>query len=311
MDRASRPINVTLYQIITFCAVLLGAAPVMAESGKLKVVATFSILADMTRQIAGDGAEVTALVPPNGDAHVYRATPGDAKTLKDAALIITNGLGFEAFMPRLIKSSGTKAVTVTATQGLKPLEQKDGDDHGHAHDHGKADPHAWQSLEAAKTYIANIRDGLIKADPARADAYRRNAETYLAEIDTTRKEIIAALAAIPQDKRIIATTHDALAYFAKENGFTLASVQGVSTDAEPSAKDVARIIRTIRNAKAQAVFVENMTNPKLMSEIARETGAKIGGTLFSDSLSDEKGSAPTYIRMMKHNAKALAEALKP
>ncbi len=301
---------------MVFAAALL-ASPLAAQAPAkpLQVVASFTILADLTRQVAKERAVVTALVGPNGDAHVYRATPADAKTLKDAGLIVVNGLGFEGFMPRLIKSSGSKAEVVTATTGVRAIEiarqeKKDAHGHGHAHGHEKLDPHAWQSVEAVKTYVTNIRDGLIKADPAGAESYAKNAETYLAELSSLKAELDKTFGAIPREKRIIVTNHDALAYFGREFGFTLEAVQGVSTESEPSARDVARIIRIAKEKKARAIFVENMANPKIAEQIARESGAKTGGTLFSDALSDEKGAAPTYIAMMKHNAKMLAETLK-
>lgn len=291
-----------------FAASILPAA---AQPTKpVAVVASFSILADFARAIGKERVTVAALVGPNADAHAYQAKPADAKAVKDAQLIIMNGLGFEGFMPRLIKSAGTKAETVTATKGIKPIEQKDAHGHGHGHSHGTIDPHAWQSIEAAKLYVANIRDGLIKADPAGKADYEKNADSYLAELAALKMEIETEFAAIPREKRVIITNHDALAYFGREFGFTLEAVQGLSTEGEPSAKDIARIIRIAKQKKARAVFVENMTLPRIAEQIARETGAKIGGTLFSDALSDEKGPAPTYIAMMRHNAKMLATALK-
>lgn len=317
MSTIARPalakhINGITSHILGLAALLL-ATPLAAQAPArpLQVTTSFTILADLTRQVAKDRATVTSLVGPNSDAHVYRATPADAKTVKDAGLIIVNGLGFEGFMPRLIKGSGTKAPVVTATDGVKTIEQA-GDEkkHGHGHAHGKIDPHAWQSVEAVKVYVANIRDGLIKADPDGAEAYRKNATAYLAELDAMKAEIDRQFGLIPPPKRIIVTSHDALAYFGRENFFTLEAVQGVSTENEPSAKDVARLIRIAREKKARAIFVENMTNPKIAEQIARESGAKVGGTLFSDALSDEKGAAPTYIAMMRHNARMLVEALK-
>lgn len=283
-----------------------------APAKPLEVVTSFSILADLTRQVAKERANVTPLVGPNADAHVYQASPADARKVKEAGLIVVNGLGFETFMPRLIRSAGAKAPVVTATAGIKPIKAEGGHGHGHGHghSHGANDPHAWQSIEAVKTYIANIRDGLIKADPAGEAIYRRNAETYLAELATLKADLEKSFAALPKERRVAVTSHDALAYFAREFGFTLEAVQGVSTEAEPSARDVARIIRLTREKKARAIFVENMNSPRIAEQIARETGAKIGGTLFSDALSDEKGPAPTYIAMMRHNAKALLDALK-
>lgn len=279
-----------------------------APARPLEVVTSFSILADLTRQVAKERANVTPLVGPNADAHVYQASPADARKVKEAGLIVVNGLGFETFMPRLIRSAGARAPVVTATAGIRPIKAEGG--HGHGHSHGANDPHAWQSIEAVKTYIANIRDGLIKADPAGEAAYRRNAEAYLAELSALKAEIEQGFAILPKERRVAVTSHDALAYFAREFGFTLEAVQGVSTEAEPSAKDVARIIRLTRETKARAIFVENMNSARIAEQIARETGAKIGGTLFSDALSDEKGPAPTYIAMMRHNAKTLLDALK-
>lgn len=319
MSTIARPVVANIKNGITShfigLVALLLATPLAAQAPArpLQVTTSFTILADLTRQVAKDRATVTSLVGPNSDAHVYRATPADAKTVKDAGLIIVNGLGFEGFMPRLIKSSGSKALVITATTGIRPLEKKEekgGHGHAHGHDHGKIDPHAWQSVEAVKIYVANIRDGLIKADPAGAEDYRKNATAYLAELDSLKTEIDRQFALIPPPKRIIVTSHDALAYFGRENLFTLEAVQGVSTENEPSAKDVARLIRIAKEKKARAVFVENMTNPKIAEQIARESGAKVGGTLFSDALSDEKGAAPTYIAMMRHNARMLVEALK-
>jgi zinc/manganese transport system substrate-binding protein len=292
-------------------AILMLAVPlsVKAQAQKLKVVASFSILADLTREVAGDRAEITSIVGPNADAHLYRATPNDAKSLAAAQLIVMNGLGFEGFMPRLIASSGSKAVVVTATKGIKPLEVTEkGHDHGHSH--GKHDPHAWQSIEAAKRYLLNIKEGLIAVDPAARAVYEANAEAAIARLTALDAELRALIASIPVEKRIIITNHDAFGYFGRDFAFQMQSVQGISTEAEPSAKDVARIIREAKAAKARAVFVENMTDPRIAERLAKEAGAKLGGTLYSDALTDEKGPAPTYIAMMRHNVQTLVGALK-
>jgi len=285
------------------------ATPVFAQARKpLSVVASFSILADMAREIAGDRAIVTALVGPNADAHVYAPTPNDAKALKNADLILINGLGFEGFMPRLIASSGTKARVITASTGVKPLTS--GSEHGHGHDHGRLDPHAWQSVSAAKLYAANIRDGLIAADAANASLYQSRAEAYINALGTLDADLKAAFSTIPPEKRIIVTNHDALGYFARDYGFRLESVQGLSTESEPSAKDIARVIRIVREKKARAVFIETFADPRIGAELAKQTGAKLGGTLYSDALSDEKGPAATYISMMRNTMTVLLEALK-
>lgn len=288
------------------------SARAQAPAKPLAVLASFSILADLAKQVGGERVQVTSLVGPNGDAHVYRPTPADAKRVKDANIIVQNGLGFDAFMTRLIKSSGSKALNIVATTGLKAIEKPKagGDGHDHGHDHGKLDPHAWQSIEAVKRYVANIRDGLILADGAGAEIYRANAARYLTELDSAKAEITALLAPIPRDNRLAIANHDAFRYFTQDFGIRIEGTRGLSTEAEPSAKDIARIVRIARERKAKAVFLENIADPRIASQLSKETGAKLGGVLFSDALTDEKGLAPTYLAMMRHNARMLAEALK-
>lgn len=292
---------------------VLTAAPLSAfAQEKLPVVASFSVLGDFVKEIGGDRVSVTTLVGPNGDAHVYSPTPADAKSMAAAKLIVVNGLKFEGWMTRLIKSSGAKGTVATATTGITPIEFKEpGEaDHAHAgHDHGRDDPHAWQSVANAKIYIANIRDALSAADPAGKPTYDANANAYLAQLDTVEGEVKAAVARIPADRRKAITSHDAFGYFVKAYGIEFIAPQGVSTEAEASAKDVARIIRQVKAQKIPAVFLENITNPRLIEQIARETGAKIGGQLFSDALSDAKGPAGTYIAMMRHNITQIEKAL--
>jgi zinc/manganese transport system substrate-binding protein len=283
-------------------ALLLWHAPAVAQE-KLKVVATFSILADFVKNVGGERVAVSALVGPNGDAHVYQPTPGDAKTLGDAKVVVTNGLGFEGWINRLVKASGTKAPMIVATKGIKPRKAED--DHGH----GDADPHAWQSVANAKRYVENIRDALIAADPAAKVVYEANAAAYAAKLDALDAEVKAAIEKIPADRRRIITTHDAFGYFAAAYGVTFIAPQGVSTEAEVSARDVARIITQIRKQKIPAVFLENVTDKRLLERIGAESGARIGGTLYSDALTDEKGVAPSYVDMMRHNVRQLASAL--
>jgi zinc/manganese transport system substrate-binding protein len=298
-----------------FGAILLVVSSITTSSAqdKMNVVASFSILGDFVRSVGGERVAVTTLVGPNGDAHVYTPTPADAKTVTSAKLVFVNGLGFEGWLPRLVKSAGGKADIVTATQGIKPRERaEEGDhDHGHKHDHGHDDPHAWQSVANAKIYVGNIRDALTKADPAGAELYKANTDKYLAELDKLEAEVKAAVAGIPADKRKVISTHDAFGYFAAAYGIQFVAPQGVSTESEASAKDVARIITQIKQAKIPAVFLENISDPRLIRRIAAETGAKIGGTLYSDSLTAENGDAPTYIAMVRHNIKTLAGALTP
>jgi len=291
-------------------AVLLG--PLFVATGgaqaadKIKVAASFSVLADMVRQIGGDRVEVTAFVGPNGDAHVYEPTPGDAKTLAASAVLVINGLGLEGWMTRLQKSSGFTGRVVTATTGVKTRQMEE-EEKGRSRK--ITDPHAWQSLANGKIYVANIRDGLIAADPAGKDTYQANAAKFLAEIDQVDMQVKAAIAKLPPAHRKLITTHDAFGYFGATYGMEFIAPEGVSTESEASARDVAKIIRQIKAEKIPAVFLENVTDHRLLDQIARETGAKIGGTLYSDALSEPTGPAGTYLDMFKHNVTTLTQAL--
>ena len=273
------------------------SGPAQAQE-RLNVVASFSILGDFVRNVGGDRVNVTTLVGPNSDAHVYVPTPGDAKKVADAKLVFVNGLGFEGWMSRLLKAGGSKASVVTTTSGIAPL--KLGSD---------ADPHAWQSVANAKIYVASIRDALAAAAPADAEAFKANAGAYLAELDALDRELREAIAKIPANSRKVISTHNAFGYFAAAYGVEFIAPLGVSTESEASARDIAKIITQIRAARIPAVFLENITDPRLMGRISAETGARVGGTLYSDSLTGEKGDSPTYIAMVRHNIKALTSAL--
>lgn len=291
----------------TFAVAALLAFAIFPASAqeKFPVVATFSILADFVKNVGGDRIQLHSLVGPDGDAHVYQPSPNDAKKLAEAKLVFTNGLGFEGWMNRLVKSSGTKATVIVASKGVKPLKME-----AHAgHDHGDTDPHAWQSVANAKLYVANIRDALIASDAAGKETYEKNASAYLAKLDELDRDIRAVVARIPSERRKIITSHEAFGYFKAAYGIDFIAPQGVSTEADVSAKDVALIIRQIRTQKIPAVFMENVSDTRLLKQIASETGAKIGGDLFSDALSAANGPASTYLLMMRHNAKQLEGAL--
>ncbi|MEA2759177.1 MAG: zinc/manganese transport system substrate-binding protein [Methylobacteriaceae bacterium] len=278
------------------------SSPSMAAE-KLKAVASFSILADLVKQVGGEHVDVTAIVGPDGDAHVFQPSPLDAKAVADAQLVVINGLGLEGWTARLIQSSGTKAPVVVASKGVRPLQ-------GEGEEAGKADPHAWQSIANAKIYVANIRDGLMSADPADKADFEANAKSYLARLDQLEAEVKAAIASIPQRNRKIITTHDAFGYFARAYGMSFIAPQGVSTETEPSAKDVAKIIRQIKAQRIPAVFLENISDDRLMQQIARETGARIGDKLYSDALSKPGAGAATYVDMMHNNVAAFMKALR-
>ncbi|HEY3891735.1 MAG TPA: zinc ABC transporter substrate-binding protein [Bradyrhizobium sp.] len=280
------------------CSVLAASTLPAQAQGRLSVVTSFSILADFARNVGGDRASVTTLIGPDSDVHVYTPAPADAKKVADARLLIVNGLGLEGWLPRLVQSSGSKATIVTASRGIVPLEAG-----------GAADPHAWQSVADAKIYVANIRDAFAAADPAAAGVFRANADGYLAKLDALDREVRIAVEQIPPAQRKVISTHRAFGYFAAAYGIQFIAPFGVSTDSEPSARDVADIITRIKTAKIPAIFLENISDDRLINRVAAETGARIGGTLYSDSLTDEKGPAPTYIDMVRHNIRALTSAL--
>ena len=281
-----------------FACIALIASALQAHAEPLKVVATFSILGDLVRNVGGDRVDVTTLVGPDSDAHVYSPTPADARKIADARLIVVNGLGFEGWLPRLVQSSGGKAKVVTASSGISPLRL------GSA-----ADPHAWQSVNNARIYVANISAALAAADPVAAGQIVKNAEAYLARLDALDREVREAVEKLPPARRKVISTHNAFGYFAAAYGIEFIAPLGVSTESEPSARDIAKIITQVKQAKTPAVFLENVTDPRLMQRISAETGARVGGTLYSDGLTGEKGDAPTYIDMVRHNIRVLTRAL--
>ncbi|UGX92687.1 zinc ABC transporter substrate-binding protein [Bradyrhizobium barranii subsp. barranii] len=282
---------------LLLCVLLLIASPLHAAE-RLNVVASFSILGDFVRNVGGDRVDVTTLVGPDSDVHVYTPAPSDAKRIADAKLVIVNGLGLEGWLPRLVQSAGSKAQVVTVSAGIVPLKL------GSA-----ADPHAWQSVPNARIYVSDIANALAAADPDDAELFRARAKAYLDKLEALDREVREAVAKIPPERRKVISTHDAFGYFAAEYGVQFVAPLGVSTETEPSARDIAAIIGQIKAQKIPAVFLENISDDRLIRRIAAETGAKVGGTLISDGLTGEKGLAPTYIDMVRHNIKALTSAL--
>lgn len=291
--------------------------PAAAAAGeRIKVVASFTILADMVRQIGGDAVAVTALVGPDGDAHVYEPTPADARAIAQADLVVVNGLGFEGWMDRLVKAAAYKGPVVVATAGIEPLPAPAGHHHHHGHSHahggaGAADPHAWQSVANAKVYAETIARALAGAAPARAAAVQAGAAAYIAQLAALDAEIRAAFAPIPAAQRVAVTSHDAFGYYGRAYGVTFLAPVGLSTASEPSARRIAALIRQMKREGVKAMFMETIADPRLLEQIARETGARIGGRVYSDALSGPDGPAPTYVAMMRHNTRQFAAALRP
>jgi zinc/manganese transport system substrate-binding protein len=295
-------------------------AQTVKPSAPIKAVASFSILGDMVRQVGGDRVAVEVLVGPGSDAHVFQPTPSQAKTVGKAQIVFSNGLGFEGWMSRLLDTARYKGQhIVVSRQGIKPLETKEDEDHhGHEahkkdHDnqgHGDIDPHAWQSVPNTMAYVSNIADGLCAVDAAGCESYKRNAQQYRAELKALDTDIRAQWAAIPAQQRKVITSHDAFGYYAQTYGVQFLAPQGMNTDNEASAKGVAQLIRQIRKGNIKALFVESISDPRLIQQIGRETGVQPSGELFSDSLSDAQGSAATYINMMRHNTQSLTRAIR-
>lgn len=306
---------------------LLAAVQIAEAAEGPKVVASFSILGDIVREVGGERVEVTTLVDPDGDAHVFEPSPTDARAVAGADLVIVNGLGFEGWMERLVEAAGYDGTVAVASAGVKPLEMGDdehADEDEHAHDeehaeeahaeedhheHGSRDPHAWQSLANGRLYVANVATALSAADPEGADGYRQRADAYAARLAEIDARMRAAVAALPPERRRLVTSHEAFGYLGAEYGLEFIAPQGASTESEASAADVAALIRQIRADRIPAVFVENVSDPRLTLQITRETDAVVGGILYSDALSGPDGPAPTYLRMFEHNLATLTEAL--
>jgi zinc/manganese transport system substrate-binding protein len=268
-----------------------------------RAVAAFSILGDFVKNVGGERVELATLVGPNGDVHVYAPTPGDVKTIAAANIVFVNGLGLEGWIDRLIAASAARAPVVVASQGIRPLSGT------RSQDHAVSDPHAWQSVANVKLYVGNIRDGLIAVNAPGKKIFETNATAYLARLDALDAEIKAAIAAIPPARRKVITAHSAFGYFGDAYGIEFVAAEGLSTDAEPSARAVARLIDQIRREKIPAAFMENITDPRLLQRIAAETGVRIGSELYSDALSPPDGPAATYIEMMRSNVRELTSAL--
>ena len=295
--------------VLALC--LAGGGTATTAEKKLNVVATFSILGDLTKNVGGDRVEVTTLVGPNGDVHVYEPTPADAQAVRSADLVVVNGLALEGWMDRLIKTSGFKGPMVVASQGVKPREMAAGElEEGAKHGPLMTDPHAWQDVGNARLYVQNIAKGLEKVDPASASVYRANAEAYTAKLGELDQWVRKEFSGIPRQKRRMITTHDAFGYFGAAYGIAIISPVGFSTESEASAGDIANLIKQIRREKVTSVFMENVSDPRLMEQVAKESGVTLGGTLYSDALSKSDGPASTYLEMFKNNVTLIAGAMR-
>ena len=302
----------TLLASVSATALAVTALPPMAQADEpMPVVATFSILGDMVGRIGGEHISLTTLVGPDGDAHVYQPTPKDARSVSEAEVMFINGLDFEGWLERLAEAASFDGTLVTATKGIDAIAFDDHDDHDdhHGHNHGAFDPHAWLSLDHAVTYVDNITAALATADPENAADYYSNRADYIAQIDSLSKEVAVMMSSIPEKKRTVVTPHDAFGYFSQTYDIKFVAPQGLSTDSEISASDVAELIEQIREEGISAVFIESITDNRMIEQIANETGAVVGGTLYSDALSVKEGPASTYLKMFRHNAVTISSVL--
>ena len=287
--------------LAAFCLVLAWSAQgASAAQTPVRVLVSFSILADIARQVGGSDVAVTSLIGPDANEHVFEPSPDQVRQLTQAQLFIVNGFGLEGWRTRLIQSAQYRGLVVIATAGITPLMTTETDETAPS-----PDPHAWQDPRNAVIYAEHIMRALAGIDPEHAEAYRRRFRDYRAALDALDRNVRDGLGVIPVEKRQVITTHDAFAYYGKAYGVTFMAPEGLNTESEPSAKSVAALIRQIRRQGTKALFLENISDPRLMEEIARETGATLGPPLYSDALSGPNGPAPTYIRMIEYNAAAL------
>jgi len=289
------------------------------DPDKLRVVATYSILGDLVRNVAGSKAEVVTLVGPDSDAHTFDPSPQDGMTVAEAQVIFENGAGFESWLDKLYQSSGSQATRVVVTTGL---ELREGQCHhtkaereklGAAHKH-EEDPHVWHDVRNAIHMVEIIRDSLCKIDPGHADTYRANAAAYLARLEALHGWVEKEVEAIPPDRRKLVTTHDTFGYFADRYGFTVvaAALPSVTTEAaDPSAAEFAQLIQKVKAAKVPAIFTENVHNPKLTERLAAEAEVKLAAPLYTDALGKPGSTGDTYEKMIRHNVTTIVDALKP
>lgn len=284
--------------------------PALAQA-KLPVVASFSIVADVVREVGGERIDLSTLVGPDQDAHVFQPSPSDVRKLASAKVFIVSGMGFEGWMPRMSKAAAFKGQTIVAGQQIKPLKPaEDGHDHDdHDHDHGSIDPHVWHNPQNVVRYTDAIAAGLSKADPAGAAYYQGRAEAYKQKLRGLDDWAQQTFAAIPVAKRKVLTSHDAFGYLANRYQIRFMAAQGISTEAEASAKTIAGLVKKIRQEQIKAVFVENMADKRLLEQLSREAGVKIGGKLYSDALSASP-AASSYLQLFRSNVEALSQAMR-
>ena len=294
-----------LLAIVLVFSACAAPTPTPVQPGRLPVVASFSVLADLVKSVGGDRVEVVTLVGPGQDAHTFEPAPTHGVALDRAALVFENGLGFEGWLDKLYAASASSARRVAVTDGIS---RRKGDD-----EHGEDDPHVWQDVRHAVHMVGVVRDALVQADPPGAPAYRANAESYLAELRALDAWIVEQVRSVPEPRRTLVTNHDSFGYFASRYGLTVVgtAIPGVSTEAsEPSAAELAALVRRIKAAGVPTIFAENVANPKVLERVAQEAGVKVGPRLYTDALDRPGEPVDTYVKMMRYNTTTIVEALK-
>jgi ABC-type Zn uptake system ZnuABC Zn-binding protein ZnuA len=290
------------------------AAPAAGGAGATKVLVAETFLADIVQNVAGNRLKVDALIPLGVDPHGFEPTPRDVKKVADSSVLVVNGAGFEEFLDELLENAGGQRTTIEASAGLESRKPQEGEHAGeeeHEHEH-EGDPHFWLDPVSVIKYVENIRDGLTAVDPAGAQLYAANAQTYIAKLRELDGWIKAQVQTVPAERRLLVTNHESFGYFADRYGFTVVGtvIPSVSTGASPSAQEMAALIEHIKEHAAPAIFLETGANPQLARQVGREGGIKVVTELFTHSITDAKGAAPTYIDMMRSNVKAIVAALK-
>lgn len=310
----------TLVAVLAGCAAAgpaTGPASTSGGSGNLRVIATTTFLADMARQVAGQRVAVASLLPTGADPHAYEPTPQDVVTVSESNVLIENGADYETWLSRVLQNFPKDGKQIVASQGITPLGGSStvGSEAGSATSTaqiGTVDPHMWMDPLNAVHYVENIRDGLIAVDSQGAEAYQSNAQAYITQLQQLDQWISSQVAALPMDKRVLVTNHESLGYYARRYGFQIVGnvLQSVSSDASPSAQQMAELVQAIRSSGARAVFVERGANSNLADQIAQDTGVKVVTDLYVESLSDAHGPAPTYIDMLRYDTQVIVNALK-
>lgn len=305
------------FSLVALAFALISHAAARADE-KIPVVATFSIVGDLTQRIGGDAISLTTLVGPDEDAHVFEPAADAQRAVAGAKLLVANGLGFEPWLQRLTEAAAFKGKLVEATKGIEPLAWT-GDEGGHDsdagaeasdHDPDSVDPHAFQDPKLVLTYIDNIAAGLAEVDPADAPTFQRNADALKLQYRALDADLTASIGILPANKKRVLTSHDAFQYFGHAYGIQFIGVQGVSTESEPSARDLKNIVEQIKAGKINAVFIENMNDPRFIESLSADTGITVGGDLYADALSGPDGPASDLLSLYRHNQEELLKALK-